>query len=85
VQALPALLVGGILFVMGATRLLQFVQSRVFHVLPFGALGSLTLSDVCVGILISGLFMMYFGERCSVLCCDVLCCHAALTVRLSME
>jgi hypothetical protein len=61
VQALPVMLVGGILVVMTATRCLQLVQSRVLHVLPFGALGSVTLSDICVGILISGLFMLYFG------------------------
>ncbi len=61
VQSLPLILVGGIVVVMAATRVLQLVQTRVLHVLPFGALGQFSLLDVCVGILVSGLFMMYFG------------------------
>jgi hypothetical protein len=68
VQALPVLLVSGILVVMSLTRCIQIVQQRVFRVLPFGALGSMTLSDICVGILISGLFMLYFGEHITVCC-----------------
>lgn len=61
IQSLPLILVLSIALVMAATRLLQFVQSRVFHVLPVGALSSSNLSDICVGILVSGLFMLYFG------------------------
>jgi hypothetical protein len=80
VQALPVLLVSGILVVMSLTRCIQIVQQRVFHVLPFGALGSMTLSDICVGILISGLFMLYFGEHITV-CCFVCCTHATESVR----
>ena len=72
IQSLPLLLVCGILAVMTGTRLLQLVQSRVFHVLPFGSLNTLTLTDICVGILVSGLFMMYFGEWVAVLCSGVL-------------
>ncbi len=33
----------------------------MFHTLPFGAMSNLSLSDICVGVLISGLFMLYFG------------------------
>ncbi len=61
VQALPLFLIGGILFVMLVTRALQLVQSKVFHVLPFGALSNLSLVDVCMGIFVSGVFMLYFG------------------------
>ncbi len=60
-QALPVILVGCIIVVMAATRLVQLVQFRVLHVLPFGSLGQFSLVDVCVGILVSGMFMMYFG------------------------
>jgi hypothetical protein len=61
VQSLPLILLGGIAVVMAGTKVLQLVQSKVFHVLPFGALSATSLSDVCIGILISGLFMLYFG------------------------
>ncbi len=62
VQSLPLVLVGGIGLVMAATCVLRLVQTRVLHMLPFGSLSQFSLGDVCVGILISGLFMMYFGE-----------------------
>jgi hypothetical protein len=61
VQALPAILAGGIIVVMTATRAMQLVQTHVLHVLPFGSLGQFSVLDVCTGILVSGLFMMYFG------------------------
>jgi hypothetical protein len=64
VQSLPLILVGGIAIVMTATRGVQLVQRHVLHVLPFGSLGQFSLSDVCIGILVSGLFMMYFGACC---------------------
>jgi hypothetical protein len=62
VQSLPLMLVGGIAIVMTATRVLQLVQTHVLHVLPFGSLGHFSMRDVCAGIFVSGLFMMYFGE-----------------------
>jgi hypothetical protein len=40
------------MLVMGLTRLLQLVQSKVFHVLPFGALSNHSLFDICVGIFV---------------------------------
>ena len=55
------LLLIGVLVALVGTKALQTVQSKVFHVLPFGALSATSLSDVCIGILISGLFMLYFG------------------------
>ena len=61
IQSLPLILVGGIGIVMLATRALQLFQSRVLHVLPFGSLGNFSLVDACIGILVSGLFMLYFG------------------------
>ena len=60
-QSLPLILVGGITVVMTGTRVVQLVQRHVLHVLPFGSLGQFSLPDVCIGILVSGLFMMYFG------------------------
>ncbi len=70
VQSLPLLLFCGTVVVIAATRLLQQVQVRVFHTLPFGAMSALSLTDVCVGILISGIFLLYFGEcvHCSESC-----------------
>jgi hypothetical protein len=49
------------MFVMAVTRLMQLVQSHVFHVLPFGAMSTHSLLDICVGIFVSGVFMLYFG------------------------
>jgi hypothetical protein len=34
----------------------------VFHVLPLGALTNFDVVDACTGILVSGLFMIYFGR-----------------------
>ena len=67
IQALPFLLFLGIIIVIIATRTLQVVQVRLFHTLPFGALSAMSLVDVCIGIFISGIFMLYFGtwELCN--------------------
>ena len=56
------ILLVGIVVVMAVTRAIQLAQQHVFHTLPFGALSKLSLTDVCIGIFISGLFMLYFGE-----------------------
>jgi hypothetical protein len=56
------MLMGGIGFVMMATRLVQLVQTHVLRTLPFGSLSNFSLVDVCVGVLVSGLFMLYLGE-----------------------
>ena len=61
IQSLPLVLFGAVAFVVVCTKVLQWVQSSVCHVLPFGALSAVTLVDVCIGMLISGIFMMYFG------------------------
>ncbi len=62
-QSLPLMLMGGIAIVMTATRVLQLVQTHVLHVLPFGSLGHFSIRDVCAGVFVSGLFMMYFGAH----------------------
>ena len=38
----------------------QVVQQRVFHVLPFGANAEVGIADVCIGILITGSYYLYF-------------------------
>lgn len=40
---------------------MQLFQEHVLHMLPFGALSKFNVVDTCVGILISGSFMLYFG------------------------
>ena len=59
-QALPLLLVCAVAIVLVLTRLLQWIQRTVFRVLPFGAAGDVNLTDVCIGILISGSYYLYF-------------------------
>jgi hypothetical protein len=59
-QMLPLILVGAVGIVLALTRMLQLVQSRVFRVLPFGATGDINLVDVCIGVLITGSYYLYF-------------------------
>jgi len=59
-ESLPLILLGAVGVVVLATRLLQLMQRVVFRVLPFGALGNLSLVDVCIGILITGSYYLYF-------------------------
>jgi hypothetical protein len=61
VQFLPALLVVMVGVVLALTRLLQTVQTRVFKTIPFGALSEFNIVDASIGIIISGMFMLYFG------------------------
>ena len=62
VESLPLILLGSIVIVIGFVRGLQRGQQWLLGRLPFGAMSSLNLIDVCVGIFISGSFMMYFGQ-----------------------
>ena len=64
IQSLPVILLLGISVVVIATRTLQWVRQHCFGRLPFGALSALNLIDVCIGIFISGMFMLYFGTCC---------------------
>ncbi len=58
--SLPVLLLFSVGVVLLGTRLLQHVQRTVFKVLPFGAVAELNLLDVCIGILITGSYYLYF-------------------------
>ncbi len=62
VQALPLMLVVGVGAVLLSVRAVQWTKSHVFRVLPFGALTNFDAMDACTGILVSGLFMIYFGR-----------------------
>jgi hypothetical protein len=55
------MLLGGVVLAWAGTRALQVVQTRFFHVLPFGALTDFKIVDTCVGTMVSGSFMLYFG------------------------
>ena len=59
-EALPVILLFAVVVVLIATRVLQFVQRTVFKVLPFGALSELSIVDVCIGVMISGSYYLYF-------------------------
>ncbi len=61
IQGLPIVLLLAIMAVMAMTRALQVLQSKVFHVIPFGSMSNMSLLDICFGIFISGVFMLYFG------------------------
>ena len=68
-EALPFILMFAVLIVLIGTRLLQFVQRKVFGVVPFGAAGELNLVDVCIGILITGNYYLYFRTWHGGCCC----------------
>jgi hypothetical protein len=55
------MLLGGVVVALVGTRTLQLLQSKVFHTIPFGALSKFSIVDACVGMLVSGAFMLYFG------------------------
>ncbi len=63
-QSLPLILLVAIGVVLVGTRAVQFVQRVVFKVLPFGAASDTSLSDVCIGVMITGSHYLYF-RTCS--------------------
>ncbi len=75
-QALPLVLAVSIVTIVLATRLLQFLQRFVFHVVPFGATAQLSLVDASIGILITGVYHLYFGASRAVLTVSRLLCAA---------
>jgi hypothetical protein len=67
VQAVPLVLLAGIVLVFLTVRLLQLLQSKLLKRLPFGALAAQSLVDVSVGVMISGTFILYLGNDVSLL------------------
>ena len=61
-MSLPLLLLMATTIVVNMVRALQCVQRRVLKRLPFGAMNELDLTDVSVGIVISGLYYLYFRK-----------------------
>jgi hypothetical protein len=61
IQALPLVMVASIAAAVVLARLVQWFQQRMLRQLPFGALASMNLLDVCFGIFITGVFMLYFS------------------------
>ncbi len=63
VQSLPLLLLGGVGLALVGTRALQLLQSKVWHVPadPDDRLAAFNIEDACMGILVSGSFMLYLG------------------------
>jgi hypothetical protein len=61
-QSLPILLVAAVLVALVSVKVLQQLQLRVFHVVPFGMVGRVHINDVCASILLGGLFILYLGE-----------------------
>jgi hypothetical protein len=59
-QSLPLILLVAVGVVVVGTRAVQFVQRVVFKVLPFGATSDTSLSDVCIGVMITGSHYLYF-------------------------
>lgn len=60
VEALPIMLAGSIVVVVLGVRLLQWAQRTMLRRLPFGATSDTSLTDVVIGIFITGLFYLYF-------------------------
>ena len=60
VEALPIMLAVSIVVVVAGVRVMQVCQRVVFRRLPFGATSDTSLTDVVIGIFITGLFYLYF-------------------------
>ncbi len=73
-QSLPLVLAASVIIVLLATRLLQWTQRRVFRVMPWGAVSDLDIVDVCIGILITGSYYLYFRKNAQALNAFVLLC-----------
>jgi hypothetical protein len=80
VQVLPLLLVGGVAVIVAATRVVQLLQTQILRTLPFGSLAQFSLWDVCVGVVVSGLFMMYFGALPLCACKRLLCSRTGIII-----
>jgi hypothetical protein len=61
-ESIPIMLVGGVLVVLGIARVFQWLQRKLLGRLPMGATSDVHLVDVCLGILLTGLYYTYFGE-----------------------
>ena len=84
-QSLPLLFAGAVLLLLLGVKALQWVQARVFHVVPFWSMGSVTIGNVCTSILLGGMFMLYFGAwvpgaHCHRLPRLLLSCHTCAEV-----
>ncbi len=62
-ESIPLVIVGAILCVLLSARALQWVQRVALRQLPMGATSDVRLLDVCLGILLTGLYYVYFGTR----------------------
>ncbi len=64
------------------TKVLQLVQLHVFKVLPFGSLMEYSITDVCIGIYITGIYYLYFRTSIAHLLCLIKRMHVSYDVRL---
>jgi hypothetical protein len=55
------MLTGVVLALFMGITCLQQLQSRVFGVVPFGVGASVSIGSTCTSVLLSGMFMLYFG------------------------
>lgn len=69
VEALPIMLAVSIVVVVAGVRVMQVCQRVVFRRLPFGATSDTSLTDVVIGIFITGLFYLYFRTWFACACC----------------
>ncbi len=84
IQSLPLMLLGGVALALVGTKALQTLQSKVLHVVPFGLLTKFNIVDACVGILVSGSFILFFGTaswRCLVQPSRAVACSLLLLLR----
>lgn len=84
-ESIPLLLLVGVGVVLVGARLLQTCERRLLGRLPTGATSDVHLIDVCLGILLTGLYYTYFGGwlsgfvsshdscLCRLKCLDLLC------------
>ena len=61
-ESIPVMLVCTVVIVLISARVFQLGQRLLLGRLPTGATSDMHLIDICLGILLTGLYYVYFGE-----------------------
>jgi hypothetical protein len=63
-ESIPIMLVCTVLIVLTSAKVFQTGQRVLLGRLPTGAVSDVHLTDVCLGIVLTGLYYVYFGKPC---------------------
>ena len=63
VESIPIMLILTVAVVLISARVFQLLQRLLLGRLPTGATSDVHLIDICLGIILTGLYYVYFGEQ----------------------